>query len=99
MLGLTAATLAVGAVGTQVLDLFVGFDYAVPSWPGLDKVAGFVGLLVLALVAHRFATTSARRLRGPLTASFSLPQAALALTGFFVAAALFGTLVTAGVGA
>ena len=99
VLGLTALTLAIGVFGTEVLDLFAGFEYTVPAWPGLDKVASFVGLLAVALLAHRFATTPARRLRGPLTGSLSLPQAALAVTVFFVAAALFGTLTTMGVGA
>ena len=99
VLGLTAATLAIGAFGTQVLDVFLGFEYAVPPWPGIDKVVGFAGLLVLALLAHRVATTPARRLRGPLTGALSLPHACLVLTGFFVAAAVFGTLITSGVGA
>jgi len=97
VLGLTAATLAIGAFGTGVLDVLVGVDDVVPAWPGVDKVAGFFGLLAAALLAHRFATTPARRLRGPLTGALSLPQACLALTVFFVAAALFGTLTTWGV--
>ncbi len=99
VLGLTALTLGIAVFGTEVLDVLAGIEYTVPAWPGLDKVASFVGLLAVALLAHRFATTPARRLRGPLTGSLSLPQAAIAVTVFFVAAAVFGTLTTMGVGA
>ncbi|WP_425953719.1 complex I subunit 5 family protein [Xylanimonas sp. McL0601] len=97
VVALALVCVAAGVLAPQLAYVLVGDAVAVPAGTTLAKVAAFALLLAGALLAHRFATPAARRLRGPLEQTLSLPQACLALTVFFGAAALFGTLAVPGV--
>ena len=93
VVALAAVCVAVGVAAPQVAGLL---GVPAPSGLSLSKALGFLATVAGAVVVVRYGAPFARRLRALVVPTLSLPYAVLALTVFFVAAAGYGTLVTAG---
>ncbi|GAB2469649.1 complex I subunit 5 family protein [Xylanimonas ulmi] len=97
VVALTLACLATGVLAVPTAHLLLGADVAVSAGTTAAKAAAFAATIAVALLAHRYLGPAARRLRAPLTRTLSLPYACLALTVFFAATALAGSIATRGV--